>query len=96
MSSHPNSLTIDLQLEESIEGHVEQAASSVDSGQRNLQSAERSAVRIISALTYTYKYPLITQSKTCPGDCFYSDHIKELSYCLHRAATGRRASSCGR
>jgi hypothetical protein len=30
---------------ESIEGHVEQAASSVDSGQRNLQSAERSASR---------------------------------------------------
>ena len=44
------------QLEESIEGHVEQAASSVDTGHRNLQSAERHTVRIISALTCIFKY----------------------------------------
>ena len=49
-------IDLQVQLEESNEGHVEQAASSVDSGHRNLQSAERHAVRNISALTCIFKY----------------------------------------
>ena len=87
LSFHANSETIDLQLEESIEGRVKQAASSVESGHRNLQSAERYAVRNINALTCIFKY----LKNTTRTDVRVTVFLLIILLCSRRDATGRRA-----